>query len=272
MPAPANQITFPVLQQYAGIQRIIDYGRGLAANVVGQPGNVYRLQSGVSGAFVQAATEQFVNFTLLRKTMRGGISMETHEDMGDVFFTMICNLNYLLTGDVWIQNDPFYGTGATLVDYPTNEFIGACLVYHGVAKPSLGVQLNRLATYVRPATATDVTGYFASGANAGLPLTLVNGAAVFGAPGATGDLLPVGLNPMPRPVKPEQFRPRIPGMTEYANYFCYIPPLPGFIPQEGDYIETFNGSRYLVEIPWHLEAGIVGNSLQVRRMNAQLVG
>ncbi len=269
MAAPPNQITFPVLDQYANIQRIIDYGRGLAANVVGQPGNVYRLQSTISGAFIQASTEQYVNFSLLRKTMRGGISMETHEDMGDVFFVMICNLNYLLTGDVWIQNDPYYGTGATLVDYPTNEFVGVCLAYHGVAKPSLGVQLNRLGYYIRPSFATDVSGYFASGANAGSALTIVNGQGVFGAVGVQGDLLPIGLNPMPRPIKPEQFKPRVQGMTDFAGYFCYIPPIPGFLPEEGDYIQTLNGSRYIVEVPWHLEAGIVGNSLQVRRMNAQ---
>ncbi len=268
MTAPNGQITFPTLQEYARIQRIIDRGRGLAANVVGQPGNVYRLQSTVSGALVQAATEQLVKFPVLRKVVSGGLSMETHEGMGLVYFTLVCDLNYLETGDVWIQDDPFYGTGANLVDYPTNEFVGICVAHHAVAKPSYGVQLNRLATYIRPSSAPDTTGYFQSGVNGGSPLQIVNGVASFAAVGATGDYVPIGLAPVSRP-KGAQMKPYIPGMTDTAEYFCYVPPIPGLIPQEGDYIQTLNGSRYIVEIPWHLEAGIVGNAMAVRRVNVQ---
>ncbi len=268
MSTPAGQITFPTLQEYARIQRIIDRGRGLAANVVGQPGNVYRLQSTVSGAFVQADTEQLINFMVLRKVVEGGLSMETHEGMGLVYFMLVCDLTYLETGDVWIQNDPFYGKGATLVDYTTNEFVGICVAHHAVAKPSYGIQLNRLATYVRPSSAPDGTGYYQSGMNGGQPLQIVNGAASFGAVGATADAIPIGLNPTSRPKK-DQMKPYVPGMTGEADYFCYVPPIPGFIPQEGDYIQTLNGSRYIVEIPWHLEAGIVGSSMSVRRVNVQ---
>lgn len=263
------QVVYPQTTIYATLQKTVDLGRGVAASIVGQPGNVYRLLPGVSGAFIQSATEVLVNFPLMRKVIKGGAAMEAHEGISTVYFNLICDLRQLETGDVYILNDPYYGTGANLVDYPTQEFVGVCVVHHSVMKPSYGMQLNRLATIWRPETQPDGTGYFQSAALAGQPMNIVNGQAVWGPVGGTPDYLPIGLAPVTRPIKPEQFRPGLAGMTEHVDYFCFVPPIEGYHPKEGDYIMTLDDSRYIVQTPWFLEAGIVGNSMIIRRVTSE---
>ncbi len=258
---------FPFISQYAGIQQLIDFGRGLAANVVGQPGNVYRLSADVNGDFIQASSEIFTNFTLLRKITHGGKSMETHEGLGTLYFNLVCDLNYLKTGDVWVQNDPNYGTGATIVDYSTDEYLGICVAHHAVMKPSIGMALNRYATLYRPQPGADAGGYAQAGQQNMLGLTISGGQATFVAQ-ANATRIPIGLMPVSWTYG-AQFAPTIPGTMPLTKYFCYIPPMQGYLPLEGDILETANGARYGVVIPWHLDVGVVGSSVLVERYNAQ---
>ena len=259
---------FPFSKQYASIQQIIDTGRGYAANVLGQPGTIYRLSPNVSGDWLQDATVVATNFPAIRKVVQGGLAMETHEGMGLVYYNVVCDLNYMLTGDVWYQTDPYYGEGATLVDYSTEEFVGFCLVNHPFAKPAYAIQLQRFAHIYRPQTGVDSSGYAQTYQQDMFSLTISGGQAVL-LPDAQPNWVPIGLQPVSRP-KGEQLKPYVPGLTEITEYFCYVPPIRGYEPMEGDIIQTLNGSRYVVIIPWHLEMGIVGNSMLVRRVNAQV--
>lgn len=275
---------FPFLRQYASIQRIIDTGRGYAANVLGQPGTVYRLGESTTGDFMQPSSVVLTNYPAIRKVMRGGLAMESHEDMGLVYYNIVSDLNYMLSGDVWYQTDPYYGEGDTLVDYTTEEFVGFCLANHPVAKQAVAVQVHRFAHIFRPQAGVDPNGYAQTYQQDAYGLGISGGTAVFIAPSgmsvntltedniiAGGALawIPIGLQPVSR-AKGAQLRPYVPGLTDQTEYFCYTPPIPGYEPVEGDIYQTLNGSRYVVEIPWHLESGIVGNSMLLRRVNAQV--
>lgn len=259
--------TLPFLRQYAGIQNLIDYGRGLAANVVGQPGSVYRLNSITNGALVQNESLVYENFPILRRVINEAASMETHERMGLVFFEIVCNLNLLKTGDVWIQTDPYYGAGSDLVTYTTGEFVGLVVAHHAVMKKALAVQVHRYAYIYRMLGGTGTGGYFNTYQQQAAGLTMVNGAASFVSGGVPSEI-PIGLQPRTGGHR-KAMTPDLPGETPETEFTCYIPPISGYAPLEGDIIQTVNGSRYVVVVPWHLEAGVVGNSVLLRRMNPQ---
>lgn len=259
---------FPFLKQYGSIQRIIDTGRGYAANVLGQPGSVFRLSANNTGDYLQDSNIVLTNYPAIRKVMRGGIAMESHEDMGLVYYNIVSDLNFMLTGDIWYQTDPYYGEGNTSVDYTTEEFVGFCLVNHGVAKPAIAVQVHRFAHIFRPQTGANANGYAQTYQQDSYGLYISDGVATFTQPTGLLSWIPIGLQPVSR-AKGPQLRPYVPGMTDQTDYFCYMPPIPGYEPLEGDIIQTMNGSRYVVEIPWHLETGVVGNSMLLRRTNAQ---
>lgn len=265
---PSGVVNMPFSRLYATIQQLTDFGKGLGAPFIGQPGTVYRLNDTVSGPFLQENTAVLTNFFARRTIIKGGLAMETHEGMGLVYYQVVCNLNYLLTGDIWYQTDPYYGEGATLVDYATEEFVGWCLVSHPVLKPALAVQLQRFAHIYRPATGVSPDGYANTYQQDAYGMNIENGKAAFNL-NSDGDWIPIGLQPVSR-AKGKMLEPYVPGMTEATEYFCYVPPIPGYEPLEGDYIQTLDGSRYVVEIPWHLEASVVGNSMLVRRTNAQV--
>ncbi len=257
----------PFLQQYAGIQNLVDYGRGLAANVVGQPGSIYRMNTTVNGDYVQTASLEYTNFPVLRRVINEATSLETHEKMGLVFYEVICNLNLLKVGDIWIQTDPFYGAGADIVTYPTAEFVGLVLVHHAVMTKALAIQVHRYAYIYRMLGGTGSGGYFNTYQQQAAGFTLVNGVGSF-VPNGAPSQIPIGLQPRTGGHR-KAMTPDIPGETPETEFTCYIPPIDGYAPLEGDIIETANGSRYVVIVPWHLEAGVVGNSVLLRRMNPQ---
>ena len=58
-------------------------------------------------------------------------------------------------------------------------------------------------------------------------------------------------------------------MQKEMHWFFYLPPLPGYLPREGDAIIDMDGARYLVENPYEQLSGAVGNQMIVDRQIAQ---
>lgn len=267
-PTPATN--YPFLGQYAQIQQLIDFGRGLAANVVGQPGAVFRLQSGVSDDYVSPATLYFENFPLLRKVLPDGFAQSSHRGMNVQYFRMVCDLTRLKVGDVWVLTDPYYGAGANQVVYETNEYVGVALAFHSVMGSSFGVGLNRFARIYRPAPGVDPDGFANTFQQDGLGLYIVNGAAQFlpvAQQAAPPSWVPIGLQPVSG-YAGDQLTPDLPGMTPRAAYFVYIPSIQGYAAMQHDYLVDRNGARMQVMVPYHLEAGMAGNSVRVELMNS----
>ncbi len=261
-------VAFPLRRQYASIQRIIDTGRGFAAQVIGQPGTVYRLSSAVTGDYLQDSSAVLTDFPLFRKIHEGAdASMELRETMGLVYYRIIADNNYLEVGDIWYQNDPYYGAGQNMVGYPTDEFVGVCIVHHGVAKPCHGVQVHRFANILRPMAGPDASGFAQSYQQEMAPLYISGGQAVF-VQGAQASLIPIGLQPRSRTAGSGQFEKHIPGSTPVVEWHCYIPPIQGYRALEGDILQTYDGARYVVVNPWFEEAGFAGNQVLLKRVNA----
>lgn len=248
-------------QMYNLIQQQIDFGRGQAANVLGQPGTIYRLNGSSSGDFIIPANIVFTEYPILRKVISKDPSLEGTAMMQTMIFNLIADLTPLVLGDVWIQTDPFYGVGATSVSYPTNEFNGICIASHGPIKKALGARLDRFANVFRPAIVPDANEYWNTSSLGAQPLQLTNGTWSLGAVGSTPSLIPVGLQVRSRMFGKPQFEPDIPGLTRYNEWYGYVPPLEGFAFRRGDRIITQNGNRFVVVNPWHQEAGFVGSQM-----------
>ncbi len=256
----------PYLSQYASIQNIIDYGRGLAANVVGQPGTLYRISANTNGAIVAPANAVYTNFPLLRRVISSASSVESHGVEESLLFEIVCNLNDVVVGDIWIQNDPKYGVGADIATYETSEFIGMAVAMHAVMRKAIGVQLHRYASIYRMMRGVDNSGYANAFQQQAYGLSIVNGAAEFLPTGASS--IPIGMAPRTGGFE-APVHPNIRSLPDIPQYHIYIPPISGYAPIEGDVIQTTNGARYYVMSSWHMDVGLLGNMVVARKANPQ---
>lgn len=244
---------------YAFVQRQIDFGRGEAANKLGQPGSIYRLNGSSSGDLIAVENQIYQNFPIFRKVLHSDPGLETTTMMEAMFYNLIADLTTLIVGDIWIQTDPFYGKGATLADFYTSQFDGICIGSHGPAKKAFGARLDRFVTAYRPTGEPDSNGYYNTTLPAAQPVILVNGQYSLGQVGDVPTRIPVGFMVRSRMFGKPQFSPGIPGITRFNEWYVYVPPLPGFIFRQGDRIMSYEGTRFTVINPWHQEAGFVGS-------------
>ena len=267
---------------YLKVQDRIDYGRGKAGFILGVPMNVFRVQGNGATNYLDDANQLPHVLRAARKEIKAG-KLETPDQMHTLFYELLLNATvpssayHYEVGDVFIENDPVYGTGSTETEFSEDQFEGYCLAYHGVPMhKTIGARLDRIATIFRPATGatTDSIGpYFTQtvGAGAELPLVLSDGVWSFGANGDTPAQIPVGVTTFTRSFGKE-FKDA-PGGTDTIHYFFYVPPLNGIQLKEGDRIlidgtnQSFaTAGRYVVHGPWVQYAGVSGYQLLCKRM------
>jgi hypothetical protein len=157
-----------------------------------------------------------------------------------------------------------YGAGATSIA-GTQELNGICLAWHPPVDKAIGARLDRLVQIFRPSTQpvtqTDTSAFFETTLDNDQPLVLAGGSFAFGAAGAgTASLVPAGIGSGIRRGE-AIFGPGVPGMVKGTHWFFYLPPLPGYLPREGDAIVDENGARYLVISPYEQFTGVVGFQL-----------
>lgn len=216
-------------------------------------------------------------FHLLRRRLSEG-KLETGIKNVTLFYDIIANMDPFLVGDVFVQNDaPFvpgksYGAGATSIVGTTIEFSGMCLAWHPPENKAVGGRVDRRVTIWRPAfdpaTVADGSGatYWKETHDNDLPLILTNGVYAFGtsAQASSANWVPAGFTSAVRQ-HDWVFQPGVPGMLKEAKWFVYVPPLPGYMPAEGDAIVDENGARYVVGVPYEQKTGVAGYQLTVDR-------
>lgn len=263
------------------IQRLIDKGRGHAARALGGPFNVYRLQATAATNFIDPLNLVSSNYLIYHTQKSAGSFRGSYEgiNVGAPLFDVVGDMGPFLVGDVFVDADsayqPYgnglsvsdtaagYGAGATSVPFTTLELYAFCLGFHGPIKKSIGARLDRLAQIYRLPTAPDSNGYYSAGKSDSQPLVLANGTFSLGTTSDTAALIPVGLAARPR-WKSDLIK-AIPTSTGEIEYYCYVPPLPGFAFQEGDRLVMQDGSQYVVQLPWEQQVGFVGSQLAVQR-------
>ena len=260
------------MTNYARVQNQIDKGKGKAARHVGVPFIAYRIIDTSAGDF-PTGWSRLVNtcppLKILRRRLTEG-KIESGIKNVTMFYDIVANMNPYLLGDVFVQNDPAfvpgqsYGAGATSIVGATIEFNAMCLAWHPPENKAVGGRIDRRAKIYRPAAAPlAVTGgggatYWKETNVTDQPLVLAAGEYSFGMAGAGGaSFVPVGVTSAVRQHE-SVFEPGIPGMLKEAKWFVYVPPLPGYMPAEGDELIDENGARYVISVPYEQKTGVVG--------------
>ena len=241
-------------------------GRGHAARAIGVPYNLYRVTAASSGDFVTSGNLYAPNYYILRRVLKGGGSFETTTAFKTLWYEVVADSTAFLVGDVAVQNDPIYGQGDTIVEYPTQQFDALCIAFNPpIGKKVLAARVDRLATIYRPSQTptSGSTPYFDTTLDNAIPLVLTAGVFAFQA--GTAANIPIGVMPTPRIPGDSQFKPGVPGMVGVPDFFIYVPPLNGVVLMEGDRIVDADGSRYVVHTPWIQQAGVSGNQLGCKR-------
>lgn len=273
------------MTNYARIQKHIDKGKGVAARHVGMPFIGYRIIGTSTGHFPEAWSKVPVcpagthfTFNLLRRRLSEG-KLEVGIKNVAMFYDIVANMDPFLVGDVFVQQDgPFvpgkaYGPGATSVTDPKNpEFNAMALAWHPPENKAVGGRIDRRVTIWRPSQNPAVTldgsstPYWKETNVNDLPLMLQNGRFVFGQPfqHAQVSFVPCGLMSAIRQSE-WIFQSGVPGMQKEAKWFGYLPPLPGYMPAEGDALIDENGARYVVAVPYEQKTGVSGYQLVLDR-------
>lgn len=264
---------------YARIQHHIDRGKGIASQKLGPPFQAYRVISASAGDFPGGWSQVSANFPLFTRRFSGADTKSASGLKGTtLWYDLVGNMEPFLLGDVFLLNDPpyvpgvSYGAGATSIP-GTIELTGYCLAYHPPVAKAIGAHLDRKVTIFRPAVEPaaqpDGSQYWESTHDNDQPLKLVAGQFGFGAAGSGGaSLVPAGIASAHKRGD-ALFGPGVPGMTKTAHWFFYIPPLPGYLPREGDAIVDQNGARYVVISPYEQLTGCTGFQLLCDRKIAQ---
>ena len=260
------------------VQRHIDVGRGKAGQALGPPCNVFRVGNTASGNYLDVAQQVGTGVRVQRKITHNAPDLETATRMETLFYKLYVDATFWQVGDVFVENDPFYGAGSTSVAFSPQgpQFEAYCLAFHGPTKATIAARVDRVANIYRPAvgpTSDSIGPYFNQtvGAGAELPLVLSGGVFSFAANGTTPTNVPVGVLSTSRTFRPE-FKD-VPGSTDAMHYFFYVPPLNGVDLREGDRI-LIDGSgvsqatagRYIVHGPWVQYAGVAGYQIVAQRM------
>lgn len=270
------------MAHYNHIQHQIDRGRGKAAQHLGPPFDVYRVQANPAFDYLDAQNQIRTGFPVFRRILKG-LEHKEGPDMGSMFFEMIADMTQFVTGDVFVERDPFYGTSGyptagDITPFPTPQFNGICLAFHAPVRKNIGARVNRLGLVFRPSTAPDANGYWATDINGAAPLKLYFGAWSLGAPGDPNSLIPMGVSASER--FHGELVQKLPAATPLTRWFIFVPALKDFQFLEGDIIATLdqdapvedyadiikNGSRYIVVHPFGQESGLVGNQLICERI------
>lgn len=268
------------MTNYARIQNQIDKGKGKAAHHVGMPFLGYRLTSASTGDFPSAWTpipvcsSDHFQFSMLRRRLSEG-KLELGIKNVALFYDIVANMNPFLVGDVFVQDDDAfvpgksYGAGATSIVGTTIEFNGVALAWHPPENKAVGARIDRRVKIYRPsevpAATTDrsATPYWKETNVNDLPLVLTGGTFAFGAAAAgNASFVPCGVLSAIRQTE-WIFQPGVPGMLKEAKWFAYLPPLPGYMPAEGDALIDENGARYHVVVPFEQKTGVAGYQLVV---------
>lgn len=263
---------------YASIARHIDKGRGIAAKHLAQPFAAYRIEGSSSGDFPGGWSLITANFPLFRRRYIAVGKIETGLARGALWYEIIANMAPYVLGDVFLQIDPdyvpgvSYGAGATLL-YGTEQIEALSLAIHMPVGKSIGGRLDRRIKIYRPnagpATLNDGSSFFKTTLDNDMPLVLTDGTYAFGPPSAAASYIPGGFAAYDRQYGDELFGPAVPSMPKPSRYFVYVPPLPGYTPTEGDAVVAEDGSRYVCELAFYQESGVVGSQLVVHRQIRQ---
>ena len=251
---------------YDDIQDQIDQGRQQAADELGPPHNVYRLNSmdGQGRILIPANKVATVNvYTKIASGTQLKPALETEKFQGIIWYDVTADMSPFKVGDVFVLNDPVYGQGAAAVNFPTMEFKGFALADHSPIKKAIAGRLNCTVKILRASAQPNASGQWDKTSDDAKPLILSAGTFSWGNVGAVAAQIPAGLVAL-RSAGDRAFT-NVPGEQRKSNWAIYLPALKGFKVREGDKVIGPDGARYIVLVPYSQEVGATGNQWLLER-------
>jgi hypothetical protein len=244
---------------YTFVQELIDFGREMAGEMVGQPFDVYRLNNSSTGDVLDPSNK-------LTPSLPGKLThsrtMDTVEN--DILkantFELLAPSNVLAIGDVLVQQDVVYGGDSRYA-----------VVSKRPLKPVMVARVEANCYIKRVYADHDGDGYNGSNVDSELPYVLNNGVFSIGAKTDTPAVIPCGVTTIAqlKNMKPE----RLPLDVTTSWWYIFVPYLPGLQRiRENDVVYHNNATdddvaiRYRVQIPLVSDAGTAGQFLVCERM------
>lgn len=254
-------------------QGYVDQMLGVFGRTFGAPFYVYRLLSTSTGDFPGGWTLLTTRALVHKNRVRANDVDVAMTSERTLWYQIAGDMSQYLLGDVFVQHDgnffPMvaYGQNATIVPN-TLDLNAFALAWHAMAQPPLGARIDRRVGIYRPLLVPS-NSQWRSTHELDTPLVLTNGTYSFGSAGGSASWVPCGFGTSDRQTRGEDMPPDPPGMLPVPRYYAYLPPLPGYIPAEGDAIITEDDARYVCIAPYHQGAGTVGSQLMMQRYIAQ---
>ena len=235
---------------YIFTQKLSNFGRKLAGDIVGQPFIVHRLSAQSQGDVI--AAPNIVNPDLRAKVTHGRpISQLENEYLHTNLFQFLMSSDDVAIGDILRQNDPAYG-GDT--DY--------CVASRRPLKNVMCVRVESACKLYRPQSNKE-KGYGGPTKDTWRPFVVVDGVVTIGDPEVdTASIIPCGVQNIGQM---KNFKPeKLPMGTITAWWYIYVPPFPGIEKmRENDIIEVTNDapearSLYRINTPYFSSVGTAG--------------
>jgi hypothetical protein len=246
---------------YAALDDVVQYGRGRAAEIIGEPYDIYRLSDGLDGreptqgSMLNEPNKILCSFPIRMVKTNAAIAIE-QTNIYDMIYTGMCDATDLKVGDVAVRvgrhrktNEMF--TLAQLRPLSYNTFIRT-EVEGNISRPWGKGDSEQLLGLVD---------YQGAGKTTERPYILNDGYYYIGTPNGflSPAVIPLGLQPYKR-LGPS---PKIqqPTTTHRVEMFSYVPLLPGLYIEPGDTISDQNGNRYMIQTISTYSVGLQGYML-----------
>jgi hypothetical protein len=239
-----------------GIQAQIDLARGIAASVIGQLYDVYRLNPKSTGAIVSPSNLVIGNFPV--KMTRNTQSLADEQaKIYELVYQGLCDVSRLRIGDILVEkgfrSDP--GKFILAQERPLKPYMFVRVEINGAvtrqsaisAEPLLGLGPYQATTKAYESVAQLRNGMFAY-VQGGSPAQIPIGIQIDRRMGQT----------------PRGFK--LPTVNKLEEVSAYVPLLPGLQIQPTDMLADANGNRYLVHAVQIYTAGLVGYLIKAQKL------
>jgi hypothetical protein len=244
------------------LDSIVQYGRGVAADIIGEPYDIYRLSDGSDGRTPSSGsiinTENKIYSDLRIRMMRSNAAIaEENTNIYDMIFAGMCDAGVLKVGDVACRIHPYRNdyemfTVADLRPLSYNVFVRTEI------QASLSVSWGsgdseQLLGYVK---------YQGAGKQNERAIILRDGYYYIGDPDDADfspAVVPLGIQPYKRLGPTPEIKQ--PTTTHRSELFIYVPILNGLYLEPGYIISDQNGNRYQIQNVTSFTVGLQGYQL-----------
>jgi hypothetical protein len=244
---------------YRFVQKLSNFGRGLAGEFVGQPFTVYRLNASSTGDVLVPGNVVLTDLGIKVTHQRKMDSIENDVLKANTFEFLVSS-DVVKIGDVLVQGDTEYGSDSRYA-----------IISNRPLKPVMAARVEANCYIKRPWAAHTGDDYNGSTTASELPYVLNNGAFSIGQTADTPAVIPCGITSIAqlKNMKPE----RLPLDVTTSWWYIYVPYMTGLQRiRENDVVYHLNGTdddvpiRYRVHIPLISDAGSAGQFLVCERL------